>query len=473
MRPVHEIIKEKPWIAWAVFFGTLILVFIIGLFAASIMERRTEALIAYTPTNNLSDFDPRNAKWGEFFPREYQTWLRTQDQDFKSKYNGNKHIDMLEEDPNLVILWAGYGFAKDYNQPKGHFYSVSDIRKTLRTGAPTLDNKNNTMPNTCWTCKSPDVPRVMAEVGVAEFYKGKWSTRGHEVVNPIGCADCHDPKTMNLRISRPALIEAFQRMGKDIKKASHQDMRSLVCAQCHVEYYFKGDGKYLTFPWDDGMSVEAMEKYYDQRNFKDWTHKLSKAPMLKTQHPGYEMFKMGIHGQRGLSCADCHMPYASEGGVKYTNHQIVSPLKHIEKTCQVCHRESEEELRRVVYERQDKIAQLKDKAEELLVKAHIEAKKAWDLGANEVEMKPILTNIRHSQWRWDYAVAAHGNAFHAPLETSRVLSSAIDKAHEARMKLIRVLAKYGFNEEVKIPDISTKHKAQEYIGFDYKKHQAA
>ena len=146
-------------------------------------------------------------------------------------------IDMQEVDPRLVVLWAGYGFGKDYKQGRGHAYAVEDLRNTLRTGAP-VNGAKSPMPNTCWTCKSPDVPRLMNEAGVAEFYKGTWETKGHEIVNSIGCGDCHDAKTMNLKITRPALTEAFERMGKDIDDASHQEMRSLVCAQCHVEYYF-------------------------------------------------------------------------------------------------------------------------------------------------------------------------------------------------------------------------------------------
>jgi nitrite reductase (cytochrome c-552) len=78
----------------------------------------------------------------------------------------------------------------------------------------------------------------METQGIAEFYKGTWETKGSEIVNHIGCADCHDAKTMNLRISRPALSEAFERSGKDLSQSTQQEMRSLVCAQCHVEYYF-------------------------------------------------------------------------------------------------------------------------------------------------------------------------------------------------------------------------------------------
>lgn len=167
---------------------------------------------------------------------------------------------------------------------------------------------------------------MMQAMGVDNFYKAKWAALGKEIMNPIGCADCHEPENMNLHISRPALIEAFQRQGKDITKATQQEMRSLVCAQCHVEYYFKGDGKYLTFPWDKGSTVEDMEAYYDEVGFADYTHKLSRAPILKAQHPDYEISQMGIHAQRGVSYADCHMPYKSEGGVKYSDHHMIAAL---------------------------------------------------------------------------------------------------------------------------------------------------
>ncbi len=309
-------------------------------------------------------------------------------------------------------------------------------------------------------------------MGPSEFYKGKWADKGGEIVNPIGCADCHDSKSVNLRISRPALKEAFERQGRDIAKATHQEMRSLVCAQCHVEYYFKGDGNYLTFPWDKGTTVEDIEKYYDEIEFKDWTHAISKAPMLKAQHPGWELFKAGIHAQRGLACADCHMPYKSKGGVKYSDHQVVSPLKNISSTCQVCHRENEDEIRRNVYERQEKNLSTRLIAENAIVKAHIEAKKAWDLGANENEMKLALKLIRHAQWRWDYAVASHGASFHAPLEVSRILGTAIVKAQEARVLISKILASKGYNKSVPMPDLSTKTKAHAFINLNLEKLKA-
>lgn len=472
MRPINEIIKEKKWLGWLLFLVTVAVVFFLGMLASSIVERRAEAVFAYTPQVTFSEFEPRNSKWGEFFPREYNTYLKTSDTTFRSKYNGSKPVDMLEESPRMVVLWAGYLFSREYNQGRGHYYAVEDVQKILRTGAPS-ESVPSPQPNTCWTCKSPDVPRLMNQTGAAEFYRGTWETKGAEIINPIGCADCHESKTMNLRISRPALLEAFKAMGKDISKASHQEMRSLVCAQCHVEYYFNKkitEGvQYLVFPWKNGQSLEEIEKYYDNIEFSDWTHSMSRAPMLKAQHPDYEVYLTGVHASRGVSCADCHMPFISEGGQKFTDHHIQSPLNNVANSCQVCHREETQKLINDVYTRQDKIIENRNILETLLVRCHVEAKTAWDKGATESQMKDILNDIRRAQWRWDFAAAGHGNSFHSPVETGRIISGGISFAQEARVKLARLLAALGYNQEIAYPDISAKAKAQEFIGLDMKK----
>lgn len=443
-------------------------IFGLGALTYSIMERRTESLILSQNHKDIQDFEGRNVLWSEPFPREYQSWKQTSDTTFRSKYMSSAADDVLEERPEMVILWAGYAFAKDYKAPRGHFYAVQDVRHTLRTGAPATDTTHGPQPATCWTCKSPDVPRMMQQIGIKEFYASSWAALGTDIVNPIGCADCHDPKTMNLTITRPALVEAFQRQGKDIRQVSHQQMRSLVCAQCHVEYYFKGKGKYLTLPWDKGMNAEEMEAYYDQSKHVDFVHKLSRTPILKAQHPDFEIFQKGIHAQRGVSCADCHMPYRSEGGIKYTDHHIISPLKEVNHSCQVCHRESEETLIRNVYDRQDAVFTLRNRLEKQLAKVHFMAKYAWDNQAKDSEMQPILSFIRKSQWRWDYITASHGASFHAPLESLRVLADGMQYALNAEMAIQDLYHRKNIRGFV-LPDISTKAKAQKVIGIDMEK----
>ncbi len=461
--------KNRVALLWTLFASTVVIVFLLGLLAASVTERRAEiATLFHNKRVEIKGIESRSEIWGDNYHRQFETWKKTQETDYITKHNGNNIVDLLEERPNMVILWAGYAFSRDYMAPRGHKYSVEDAVKTLRTGAPHTESENM-QPATCWVCKSPDVPRLMAEVGIAEFYAKPWSAFGHEVVNSVGCADCHNPDNMNISISRPALAEAYQRMGMDIDKSTIQERRSLACAQCHVEYYFKGDGKYLTFPWDKGLTVEDMERYYDEVGFSDWTHAVSRAPMLKAQHPDYELFVMGPHAQRGLSCADCHMPYKSDGAIKYSDHHIVSPLMYIDRTCQTCHRDSKENLLGYVYGYQDKILETRNRVEEELVKAHIGAKYAWDKGATEKQMEPVLKLLRAAQWRWDFAVASHGASFHAPVETQRILAHSLDKSYQAQLEVNKVLSQLGVHSPVSYPDISTKEKAQKYIGLDMEK----
>jgi nitrite reductase (cytochrome c-552) len=163
------------------------------------------------------------------------------------------------------------------------------------------------------------------------------------------------------------------------------------------------------------------------------------------------------------------MPYKSEGGQKFTDHHIQSPLNNVANSCQVCHREETEQLVQDVYERQSKIIENRDQLEKLLVHAHVEAKYAWDKGATDTQMKDILVDIRHAQWRWDYSAASHGGSFHSPVEISRVIASGINIAQEGRLKLARLLAQLGHNEPIAYPDIATKTKAQEYIGLPMEK----
>jgi nitrite reductase (cytochrome c-552) len=162
------------------------------------------------------------------------------------------------------------------------------------------------------------------------------------------------------------------------------------------------------------------------------------------------------------------MPYKSEGGVKFTDHHIKSPLNNVANTCQVCHREETERLILDVYDRQDRVEELRRIAEKTIAAAHIEAKIAWDNVASQEQMKSILTLIRHAQWRWDWVAAANGLGFHAPVEALRVLGTSIQKGEQARRELAALFVKMGWKYPVQLPDISTKEKAQEYIGLDMK-----
>ena len=436
-------------------------------------EERKE--INTSPVVKETGVESKNEAWEKYYPREYDSWKKTK--------NSDKIDDQIKKNPQIAVMWAGYAFSKDYNAPRGHFYAIQDVTNTLRTGAP-VDAITGPLPSACWSCKSPDVPRMMEKVGELEFFTGKWAKWGQEIVNPIGCGDCHDSKTANLTLTRPYLKKGLEASGVKLADTTHQDMRSLVCAQCHSEYYFKKtdweDPKVtdpaktkktamvVTFPWSNGLGVEEMEKYYDDIKFSDWTHQISKTPMLKAQHPDYEVFTKGIHARRGLACADCHMPYKQEGAVKYSNHQIQSPLNDVANTCLTCHQETEAEFKEVVKIKLEKKEQLAKFAMDNIAKAHLEAGEAWRLGATEDEMKDLQQDIRHAQWKWDMAVAGHGNFFHAPDETLRLLAVANEQGQTARIKLVKVLAKHGAVDYM-APDFSTKEAAQALAGVDMAK----
>lgn len=430
-----------------------VLIIVLGLLSVSIMERRWEAQRPILVAAEIGPWESDNAKWGQNYPRQYERYLKTQTTDTQTLFGGSFQRDYLEDDPMQVILFAGYAFSKEYLQARGHYYALEDVTHTKRLATPF-------QPATCWTCKSSDVSRVMNNMGVKEFYASNFYDLKGEITHAIGCLDCHDPATMKLRISRPGLREAFAAQGKDIEQATHQEMRSLVCAQCHVEYYFAKEPKnYLTLPWHNGTGVEGMIDYFDRIDFSDYVHPISKTPVIKAQHPDYELYSKGIHAYRNVSCADCHMPYRSEGGVKFTDHHVQSPLLNISNSCAVCHRWSEDEIRTRVESIQTTVAAAMLKAEEALVQAHFDIAAAMQAGVAEVDLVPLRKLLRHAQFRWDYISASNGMGFHAPQEAMRILGEAANQAQQVRVTAARLLAKAGVTEVPAYPDISTRQKA--------------
>ena len=434
--------KILALLGWGLVIILMIVVAVLGLFIASIMERRHEAAYITQIITPIADMEPDSAKWGLNFPREYETWKMTELGGANTKYGGPEKRDYLKDDPRLVDLFKGYAFAAEYQQARGHMHAIEDVTGTARVD-PSRGGK--AQPGTCMTCKSPDVPMLMKEMGVAEFYHAPFDEIKKKVSHPIGCADCHDAKTMNLKITRPTLREAFAAMGKDIDKATYQEMRSLVCAQCHVEYYFakknpeEKKGTYLTFPWKFGLNIDDIEKYYtDDYRHVDWVHPVSGTEIVKMQHPDYELFTTGVHYYRGVACADCHMPYKSEGGVKFTDHHIQSPLKDISNSCGVCHRWSEAEVVARVNAIQDKNRQLLDITEDALVAAHKEVGDAMKAGAGDEQLADARELIRRAQMRWDFVAANNGMGIHSPQESARILATAVDLAQQARLLVAKL-----------------------------------
>jgi nitrite reductase (cytochrome c-552) len=387
---------------------------------------------SFEPLVEIAPMEPDSAKWGINFPNQYATLLKTETNNVDTTYGGSSQFSWLERDPRQIILFAGYPFSKDYNDDRGHGNALVDVQNTARLNL-NLDDPKRT-PGTCYSCKSSNNPLLWEEMGMAEFDKMSFVELGGRITEPIGCANCHEAGTMRLIVTNPALEEALRAQGKDWTTFTRQEMRTVVCANCHVEYYFKGDGKYLTFPWANGTEVSQIIEYYEQAEFKDWDYPETLTPMLKAQHPEYEFFTAGsTHFNAGVSCADCHMPYVRDGAAKFSTHDVHSPLLNPEQACGQCHTDSEYAVRRVNLI-QDQVASTKQDTEDALVDA-INAIKlaAANPEADEERLDQARNLHRRAQFMWDFVSAENSTGFHNPEYALEILAESTDLARQAQM----------------------------------------
>jgi nitrite reductase (cytochrome c-552) len=211
-------------------------------------------------------------------------------------------------------------------------------------------------------------------------------------------------------------------------------MRTVVCGNCHVEYYFKGDGKYLTFPWAKGTDIHQIISYYEESGFKDWEYPDAKTPMLKAQHPEFEFFTAGsTHYNAGVSCADCHMPYVSDGAAKYSSHDVHSPLLNAEAACGQCHTDTEYVVGRV-NEIQEQVATTKQDTEDAIIDA-INAIKlaAANPNADAALLDQARSLHRKAQFMWDFVSAENSTGFHNPEYALKILAESTNLARQAQM----------------------------------------
>jgi nitrite reductase (cytochrome c-552) len=382
----------------------------------------------------IAALEPDSAKWGLNFPNEYDTFLMTADNATRTTYGGSEKYSKLEADTRLLTLFAGYAFSLEYNEERGHENALQDVRAIKRVNEKTHA--------TCYSCKSSDNPGLWAEMGMAAYDKMFFSEMTPKLNHSIGCANCHEAGTMNLVVTNPALEEALKAQGKDWRTFTRQEMRTVVCGNCHVEYYFKGEDKYLTFPWVDGTKIEKIIHYYDEMGFNDWIHPDSGAQLLKMQHPEYEMYTAdSTHYKAGVACADCHMPYLRDGASKYTDHNIHSPLLHTEETCGVCHTDVAFVEARVKII-QDTVHETLLATEDALVAA-IAAIKSASLEANvDAALLDEARGLhRQAQARWDFVAAENSMGFHNSQEVLRILAAATDLARQAQLKAVQAVGK--------------------------------
>lgn len=405
---------------------SIILLGLISLLLAALAFGCAQKAPTPPTTATIPAGEPDPAVWGKVYPDQYASYLKQKEMTKgNSKYGGSVPESHLKEAPVQVKLFAGYPFSEDYNEERGHVWALEDVTKTQRVGPKTISS--------CWNCKSPNVPPLIEKMGDS-FWSTPFDQLKDQIKHPIACADCHDAQTNALKITRVTLLDALKTRGVDPAKLSRQEMRTMVCAQCHVEYYFRPEDKRVTYPWKYGLKMDDAEKLYEEINFKDWDHKESGAPMLKAQHPDYELFSTGVHAANGVACADCHMPYIKQGTSKISSHQIQSPLNSISQSCQTCHKQSEQYLKDQVIGTQDQVFKTKVSLEKALSDA-IDAINTASKNPNaKAEMMTQARTLhRKSQWRWDYISAENSMGFHSPKEALRVLGEGIDLARQAQL----------------------------------------
>jgi nitrite reductase (cytochrome c-552) len=396
----------------------------------NIRQRKEEALQYPLKMVDIGEKELDPALWGKNFPFEYDTFVKTETNYGSTAYGGSEPYSRLERTPAAKRLWAGYAFSIDYNEERGHHYALIDQKETRRT-------TEVQQPGACGNCHAAEAPGLIEKLGWEKFNSMPYDELRPMLHTGTSCADCHDPQTMALRITRPAFIQAMEQQGIDLSKASRQEMRSYVCGQCHVEYYFKGENKLLTFPWSKGRTLEGAEEHYDAYAFTDWTHQETGAPMLKMQHPDFELWGTGIHARSGVACADCHMPYIRQGSVKISDHWIRSPLTNLQQACQSCHNRPEKELKERVILIQNKTAGLLRQSEAALLSAIDAIKARKHAGVSDAALAEARRLHRRAQMRWDYIFSENSTGFHSPQEAARILADSIDFARQAEIAALK------------------------------------
>ncbi len=431
----------------------------------NINQRQEEAKQDAFRVVELTEDTVDPATWGLNYPFQYDGYKRTADIQ-RTRYGGSEAVQKLDVDNRWRTIWAGYPFSVDFREERGHAYMLDDQRDTERV-------KQFKQPGACLNCHASVVPafyKAGVEAGADPANREEAIYKGFEIVNsqpysvattlvehPIACNDCHNPEDMQLRVTRPGFIDGIRNLANsseavphlpsverwrqgDRKEAydpntdaSRQEMRSFVCAQCHVEYYFKGTEKKLTFPWHNGVNIDSIYQYYTDVQHKDWEHKDTKAPALKAQHPEFEMWSQGVHAANGVACADCHMPYTRQGAVKVSDHHVQSPMLNINNACQSCHNQSEGDILTRVELIQKRTSDLMIRAEEAQVALIKDLAAATANGAPADQIAAAQDFQRKAGFYVDFVSAENSMGFHAPQEAARILGEAIDYARQGQL----------------------------------------
>jgi len=354
--------------------------------------------------------------WQDRFPAQVASYMRTLEME-PTAHGGSVPYQKLTKYPFMRAMYHGFGFWFDFRESRGHLYTIED---TINIGRPKFGG-------VCWGCKSADYPALVAKYGQREFDSMLWSEAATKTNHPVSCIDCHDPNTPDfaLTITRPWLIAAIESQGRTL---ADFDMKSLVCAQCHSEYYFEGPGvtNKIVFPWSRGFRPEDALAHKDAANFSDWTHPRTGAGVHKIQHPEFEFFQGSVHWEARLTCTDCHMPQVKDAqGRTYTQHWLASPLKHMEASCQRCHGTDMAALRARTEKLQGELrttANAIGTELEQAINALRDARR--NPAANAALIAQAQTKHRQAQLMLDWFLVENSTGFHNAREGRRILGEA-------------------------------------------------
>lgn len=502
--------------------GTALVTWVLVMMFTHKQEARTP-FVRVVEVNEIST-DPE--PWGQNWPHQFDGWKSTAGDRF---YGGSSALpeSKLDQSPWLRRLYAGYAFSIDYREARGHAYMLYDqgvterITKKPQSGACLHCHTSNTVAYRKVGLEAMGLPsddetlakefnmaavrRGFEELSTKPYFEvlkiikscpdgtpgenvpvfpqppeggftgeiaGEKLPEDHVAVgeaHPVTCIDCHDPQTMEIRVTRPGFMQGIAdlaagdapaphlpsiekwRRGNRAKPynpnvdASRQELRSFVCGQCHVEYYC-ANKMTLKFPWGRGLKMENEEAEWeattfpDGSEFYDFKHGETGAHVYKVQHPEFELWSQGVHAQSGVSCADCHMPYMREGAMKVSNHDVRSPLNHINNACQQCHKVPEAELRDKVDAIQSRTKAMTQRAGHAMTEmldAILEAKAA---GATDEQLADVYELQRKAMWRLDYISSENSDGFHAGQESVRILGESIDYSRQAQVIALRMRA---------------------------------
>ncbi len=432
------------------------------------------------------EYDPK--VWGENYPREYEGWKATGDPEPAglSKYKrgsekGGKVYDKLSEYPYLALLFNGWGFGLEYNEPRGHMHMMDDILN--------VDPARRKSGGACLTCKTPYAQELQEKYGKDYFSKPFAEVhalipKNHQKLG-AACIHCHDPKDAALVIHNQfTLGKALEAMGVDASKLTTQDLRSLVCAQCHVTYMVQKDAdmhsRNVAFPWKNSkmghIAIEDIIKTIksDPGN-AEWTQAVTGFKLGFVRHPEYELFSNGsTHWSAGLACADCHMPYVRSGAYKISDHRVMSPLKNGLKGCLQCHTEGEEWLRARVLAIQDRTASMLLRAGYATATAAKLFEKANAARKDGRKIDPALYDkakgyYEEAFYRTTFIGAENSTGFHNPTEAMRVLGDAVSFAGKSEALLRQALAQAGVSVPAKVDLELPKYlndRGEKHLNFD-------